>query len=89
MLVNEIADTLGVASLHVSAGAVGESQGPAGVTQERKRKAEFLREGGILWYGVKTHSQNFHVARAELGNLVAEPATFGGSPRGISFGVEP
>ena len=48
-----------------------------------------LREGGVLCHRVETRPQDFHIAGAKLSDLVAEPATLGGSPRGVGFGIEP
>ena len=73
----------------VVAGAVGKAQGPAGIAQQGKGKAELLREGGVLCHRVETRPQDFHIAGAKLSDLVAEPATLGGSPRGVGFGIEP
>jgi len=89
LFVDEVTDALGIAGLRVVTGAVGKAQGPAGIAQQGKGKAELLREGGVLCHRVETRPQDFHIAGAKLSDLVAEPATLGGSPRGVGFGIEP
>ena len=89
LFVDEVAEAFGVAGLGLVAGAIGKADRASGVTQEGKGEAELLREGGIFCHRIKTHSEYFYVLRAKVGNLVAEPAAFGGSTRGICFGVKP
>ena len=89
LFVDEVADAFSVAGLGIVAGAISKADSTSSVTQEEKRKAELLREGGILCHRIKTHSEYFYVLGTKVGNLVAEPATLGGSTRGICFGVKP
>jgi len=89
LFVDEIADTFSVASLGIVAGAISNAERTSGVTQEEKRKAKLLRKGSVLRYCIETHSEYFDVLRAKVGNLVAEPATLGGSTRGVGFGIKP
>ncbi len=89
LFVDEVAEAFSVAGLDVVAGAIGKADRASGVTQKREGEAELLREGGILCHCIETHSEYFYLLGTKIGNLVAEPATFGGSTRGICFGVKP
>ena len=89
LFVDKVADASGIACLGIVAGAIGKAHGSGGIAEQGEREAELLREGGVLCYSVKTHSQYFHVLRAKIGNLVAEPAAFGRSPGGVRFGIKP
>ena len=89
MFVDEVADAPRVARLSIIAGAIGEAERARSVTQQRKGKAELLCESCIFRYGVETHSEYFDILGAKISNLVAEPAAFGGSPRGVGFGIKP
>lgn len=89
LLVDQVADALGIARLRGVTGMVGEANRAVGITQKRKRKMEFLREGCVLRDCIKTDPDHFHVAGTEFGDLVTEPATFGRSARRIRFGVKP
>jgi hypothetical protein len=74
---------LGVAS------AVGEPDAPCGVAEKGEIEAELLRERAVLVLGIEADSQNLYVLLLELPNVVAEPATFGGSAGGVGLGIEP
>lgn len=89
VFVDQVADAPRVPGCGVVASAVGKAQGAGRVAQQREGKAEFLCKGRVFLLGIETHSQYFHVPRLKIGDLVAEPATFSGSPRSISFGVKP
>jgi len=89
LFVDKIADAPCVACLGIIASAVGKAERARGVAQQGERKAELLREGSIFRYRVKTHAQYLYILGAKIGYLIAEPATFGGSPRSVGFGIKP
>jgi hypothetical protein len=89
VFVDEVADAPRVACLGVIASAIGEAERARGVAQQRKGKAELLRESRVFRYGVETHSEYFYILGAKVSNLVAEPAALGGSPWSIGFGIKP
>lgn len=89
LFVDEVTDAFSVAGLGAVTGTIGKADRASGVTQQGKGKAELLREGGIFCHCIETHSEYFYVLGVKVGNLVAEPATFGGSTRGVRFRVEP
>lgn len=89
LLVNDVTDPFGIASLGVIARAVGEADGTGGVAEKRIGKLIFLGEGRVVGHRVETHAQDFDVASMEFVDLVAEPAAFRRSARGVGFGVKP
>ena len=88
-LINQDADALGIASRRIGAGAVCESEGPLGVAQQRKIKIVLLGESVVLLNAIEAGAKNRNVVLIESGFLIAEPATFDRSARGIGLGVEP
>jgi hypothetical protein len=89
LLVDQIADAIGVAGFRIIAGAIRDADLTVGVAQQREGKVEFLGEGGIVLNRVEAGAQNDGVEGVEIGLLIAEPATFNRSTRGIGFRVEP
>ncbi len=89
LFVDEVTDPFSVTGLGIVAGAIGEADRAGGVTQEGEGKAEFLRESGVFRHRIETHSEYFYILRTKIGNLVAEPAAFSSSTRGVRFGVKP
>jgi hypothetical protein len=89
LLVNDVTDPFGVARLGVIARAVGEADGTGGVAEKRIGELIFLGKGRVVGHRVETHAQDFDVATMEFVDLVAEPAAFRRSARGVGFGVKP
>ena len=89
LLVDQVADPAGVACLRIGTGAVCHSDLAVGVAQQFERKIEFLGEGGVLFDCVEADAQDDDIVFLEIGVLVTEPATFGGSTRGVGFRIEP
>jgi hypothetical protein len=89
LFVDEVTDTLGIAGLHVITCSVRDPYGALRIAEEKKGELELLRERRILFNGIKTDPEDFHILSAKIGNLAAEPATLCGSARGISLGVKP
>lgn len=89
VLVDQVTDAIRVAGLRIVTGAVGETDLAVGVTQQRKGKVEFPSERGILFDRVEARAEDLDVESLELVLLIAEPATFNRSTRGISLWVEP
>jgi hypothetical protein len=89
LFIDEIADAIGIAGLRIRAGAVRHAELAISVTQELVRKIEFLGECRIRIDAVETYPQYDDALTIEIGVVVAEPATFDCSARGIGLGVEP
>jgi len=73
----------------VIARAVGEAELTAGVAQQRKRKAEFLCEGGIRRSVIEARSKDRDLLLLELSGPVPEPFAFDRSARSIGLRIEP
>lgn len=89
LFVNKVTDTLGESSFHVVTRTVGETHCAVSIAEEKEGKTILLRERGILGNRVKADSEHFYIARAKLFDLVAEPAAFRCSARGVSFWIKP
>jgi len=89
LFINHVTDPFGVASVGSIACAVCKSNCACGVAEERIRQLIFLRKGSVLGHRIETDAQDFDVPSSEFVDVVAEPAAFRRSPRGIGFGVKP
>jgi len=89
LFVNHVTDPFGITSVGILARAVGKPDGACGVAEERVRKLIFLRKGSVLCHRIETDAQDFDVPSSKFVDLVAEPAAFRRSARGIGFGVKP
>lgn len=87
--IDKVTDPLGVAGLGVVTRAVGEPDRACGVAQKGKRKVELLGKSRICGDRIETDAEHYDVVGLKIGDLVAEPATLGGSAWGIGFGIEP
>jgi hypothetical protein len=86
---DDVGDPLCVGRVLAVASAVGEPDLPSCVREKGEVEAELLRERAVLLLGIEADSQNLDVVLLELPNVVAEPATFGGSAGGVGLGIEP
>ncbi len=86
---DDVAHPLGVGRVLGLTGAVGEPDVPSRVAEKGEVEVELLRERTVLVLGVEADSQNLRVRVLELPDVVAEPATFGGSAGSVGLGVEP
>jgi hypothetical protein len=86
---DDVAHAPRVAGVPAVASAVREPDLPSGVAQKGEVEVELLRERAVLVFRVEADSQNLGVLLLELPDVVAEPATFGGSAGCIRLGVEP
>ena len=89
LLVNQVADPVRAPGLGVVAGSIRHAGDSLSVTQQRKWEIEFLHECRIVLDIVETHTQHDDIVGNEVGILIAEPATLGGSAGGISLRIEP
>jgi hypothetical protein len=89
VLADDVADALRGAGVRAVAGPVGEADGAALVAQKREVEIELLREGPVVGDGVEADADDLGVLLLELAELVAEPATLGGSSRRVGLRVEP
>ena len=86
---NHHTNTLRVGGPGVVTRTIGHAHSAVDVTEEGKIKGELLGERLILFHGVKTDPENDGVLLFKLLLRVAEPATFGCSPRGVCLWVKP
>lgn len=86
---DEIADAICILSFGAFTRSVRHSHGPTRVAKEGKGEIELLGERPVLFDGVEADAQNLNVSFFERCNVIAEPATLGGSPRGVGFGIKP
>jgi len=89
LLVDQVADAARVAGFGVGAGPVCKTELAVNVTQQFEWKIEFLREGGVGLDAVEADAQDHDIMLFEIGILVAEPAAFDRSARGVGLGIEP
>jgi hypothetical protein len=88
-LVDQVADAVREARLRVRHSAVRETDRAVGVAQQGIRERELLREGGVLLDTVEAGAEDLDIETVEISDLVAEPATFDRSTRGVGLRVEP
>jgi hypothetical protein len=86
---DEVADPLGVGRIGAVARPIEKAHLARRVAEQRKVEVEFLRERAIVLFGVEADAENLSVLLFVEPELVAEPATFGGSAGGVRLGIEP
>ncbi len=86
---DDVAHPLRVRGVLAVASAVGETDFAAGIAEKREIEIELLGERAVVLLGVEADPEDLRVLLLELRDVVAEPATFGGSAGGIGFGIEP
>ena len=59
------------------------------IAQEREAEASIVGKGSVVFDRIKAHAENLHVAPLKGVIESEEPAPFGGSPPGVSFGIKP
>jgi len=89
LLIDQIADAIGVSGLGIGAGAVREAEPAIDIAQQFVGEIEFLGECRVRIDTVEAYAENHDAILLEIGMVVAEPATFDRSARGIGLGVEP
>jgi len=86
VFINDIGD----ADLQTGAPSpIGFAQNMARIAQEREAEAGIVGKGPVVFDRIKAHTENLHVALREGVIEDEEPAPFGGSPAGTSFGIKP
>jgi hypothetical protein len=89
LFIDEVTDAPRIPGFGVVTRTIGETYSSGSIAEQRKGEIKFLSEGGVLGDRVKADAKNFNVACVKVVDLVAEPATFSGSSRGVGFGVKP
>ena len=83
MFVDENAHAIWPGRPGILASAVCECDGSVDVAEQRKLEAVFLRERGVRFHAVEAGAEDLDVVFIVVALMVAEPATFGGSARGV------
>ena len=86
VLINDIGDA---ARQTGAPSPIGFAQDMVRVAQEREAEAGIVGKGSVVFNRIKTDAENLHVALREGVIEGEEPAPFGGSPPGASFGIKP
>lgn len=86
---DEIADPFCVAGPGCVAGAIEKTYLARRVAEEWEIEFELVGERAIILLGVETDAENLGVLLLVEPELVAEPATFGGSAGSVRFRIEP
>jgi hypothetical protein len=86
---DDVAHPPGVGGVPAVTSAVGEPDVPSRVAEKGEVEAELLRERAVVVLRVEADPQDLGVRILEFPNVVAEPATFGGSAGSVGLGVEP
>lgn len=87
--VDQHTDAFGVAIRRTPAGAASQPELATRIANQGKTKRKLLRERRILLNRVETRAEYRDIQPVEVDFLVAEPATFDRSARGVGFGIEP
>lgn len=87
--VDQEADAAGIARLGIVACAIGHPERSIGVAQQWEVEGVLFREGGVVFDAVEARAEDGDMVLLEIVLLVAEPAAFGGSARGVGLGIEP
>ena len=83
------AHPLGIARLEIVTGAIGGGGLAPRVAQELEAEAVFGRKGGVLGRGVEARAEDYDAVVVEVLLMVAEPAPFKRSARGVGLGKKP
>jgi len=86
---DEITDPPGIGCVSTIARPIEKTHSARRVAEQRKVEIEFLRERAIVLFRVEADAENLSVLLFVEAELVAEPATFGGSAGGVRLGIEP
>ena len=86
---DEVAHPLSVRRALVVASSIGQTDRAVGIAKKREVETELLHERPVLVHAIEAHAEDVDVLVVELLVVVAEPATFARSPRGVGLGVEP
>lgn len=86
---DQVGDPFRIACLRRVRSTVRNSDGARCVTEEGKRKVEFVREGLVLFLRVEADSIDLAVEFVELSDSITESVAFDRSARGVGLGVEP
>src|SRR6185503_62186 len=86
---DHVADAARGARLGVVAGAVGQTDLPRGVAEQREVVMELAGEGGVFLRAVEADAQDLRALGRVLLAVVAEPATLLRSTRVVGLRVEP
>ena len=86
---DQVADPLCMRRALVVASSIGQTDRAVRIAEKRKVETELLHERPVLVHRIEANAEDIDVPVVELLVVVAEPATFARSPRGVSLGVEP
>ena len=86
VLINDIGDP---ARQTGAPSPIGLAQDMVRIAQEREAETGIVGKGPVVFDRIKAHTENLHVALREGVIEDEEPAPFGGSPPGASFGIKP
>jgi len=86
VLINDIGDA---ARQTGTPSPIGFAQNMVCIAQEREAEAGIVGKGFIIFDRIETHPENLHIALREGVIEGEEPAPFGGSSSGTSFGIKP
>lgn len=87
--IDQDTDTGSVSSFRVIACPVRHPDFAIGVAEQGEIVVILFGKCGVVFDRIKTGAQNYNVALGKVALLVAEPAPFDGSARGVRFGIEP
>jgi hypothetical protein len=86
VLINDIGDA---ARQTGTPSPIGFAQDMVCIAQERETEAGIVGKGFIIFDCIETYPENLHIALREGIIEGEEPAPFGSSPSGTSFGIKP
>jgi len=89
LFVDEKAHSIWPGRLGVPASTVCKCERSIDVAEQRKLEGIFRRERGVRFHAVEAGAEDLDVVFIVVVLMVAEPATFGRSARGVCCGVKP
>lgn len=89
LFIDQVTDAFCESGFGVVTRAVREANCSCSIAEQDERKTILLGECGILSDRIEADAENLDVVGAKLVDLVAEPATFSRSARGIGFWIKP
>ncbi len=89
LLIDKEADPVGPLCVRIGACAVSDRHFAVGVAEQRKFEIILAGERRVGFDAVEARAENLDIVFVEIALLVAEPAAFDGSARGVGHGIEP
>lgn len=75
--------------LEIFGGAIGHGNGVIRVAEQRETELVLFRKCPVQFGGIKADPEDNRILLVKLFLVIAEPATLGRSPRGVSHRIEP